>query len=92
VLFYGLGEWVTVKALADAMRAVGAVNAAQLDINWSYTRFLFFGRPSPGEPLEVTSTLIPKIKHTRQGYVSNPSERDFFYLRRIRPNSTARNP
>jgi hypothetical protein len=92
VLFYGLGEWVTVKALADAMRAAGAVNAAQLDINWSYTRFLFFGRPSPGEPLEVTSTLIPKIKHTRQGYVSNPSERDFFYLRRIRPNSTARNP
>jgi hypothetical protein len=92
VLFYGLGEWVTVKALADAMRAAGAVNAAQLDINWSYTRFLFFGRPSPGEPLEVTSTLIPKIKHTRQGYVSNPSERDFFYLRRVRPRSTARNP
>ena len=92
VLFYGLGEWVTVKALADAMRAAGAVHAAQLDINWSYTRFVFFGRPSPSEPLEVTATLIPKIKHTRQGYVSNPSERDFFYLRRIRPNSPARNP
>ena len=92
VLFYGLGEWVTVKALADVMRAAGAVNAAQLDINWSYTRFLFFGRPSPSEPLEVTSTLIPKIKHSRHGYVTNPSERDFFYLRRIRPNSPARNP
>jgi hypothetical protein len=92
VLLYGLGEWVTVKALADAMRAAGAVNAAQLDINWSYTRFLFFGRPSPGEPLEVTSTLIPKIKHTRQGYVTNPSERDFFYLRRIRPSPATRRP
>ncbi|NUQ73016.1 MAG: phosphodiester glycosidase family protein [Polyangiaceae bacterium] len=92
VLFYGLGEWVTVKALADSMRAAGAVNAAQLDINWSYTRFLFFGRPAPGDPLQVTETLIPKIKHSKQGYVTNPSERDFFYLRRIRPISPARNP
>lgn len=92
VLFYGLGEWVTVKALADAMRAAGAINAAQLDINWSYTRFLFFGRPTPGDPLQVTETLIPKIKHSKQGYVTNPSERDFFYLRRIRPSSPSRNP
>jgi len=82
VLFFGLGEWVTVKALADAMKAAGAVDAAQLDVNWSYTRFLLFGRPTPQEPLQVVSTLIPKIKHTREGYVTNPSERDFFYLKR----------
>ncbi|MCC6551912.1 MAG: phosphodiester glycosidase family protein [Polyangiaceae bacterium] len=85
VLFYGLGEWVTAKMLADAMSAAGAASAAQLDINWSYTRFLFFGRPSPAEPLQVTSTLIPKIKHTKAGYVTNPSERDFFYLKRRGP-------
>jgi hypothetical protein len=82
VLFYGLGEWVTAKAIADAMKAAGAVDAAELDINWSYTRFLFFGRPSPKEPLQVVSTLIPKTKHAREGYVKTPSERDFFYLKR----------
>jgi hypothetical protein len=82
VLFYGLGEWVTAKAIADAMKAAGAVDAAELDINWSYTRFLFFGRPSPEEPLQVLKTLIPKTKHSREGYVKKPSERDFFYLKR----------
>lgn len=82
VLFYGLGEWVTAKALADAMKAAGAVDAAELDINWSYTRFLFFGRPSPEAPLQVVSTLIPKTKHSLEGYVKKPSERDFFYLKR----------
>jgi hypothetical protein len=81
-LFYGLGEWVTARELAEAMQAAGAVDAAQLDINWSYTKFLFFGRPSPGAPLEVVSTLIPKIKHTRKGHVGTPAERDFFYLKR----------
>lgn len=90
VLFYGLGEWVTVKELAVAIKAAGAVDASQLDINWSYTRFLLFGRPSPGEPLQVTSTLVPKIKHSRQGYVSTPAERDFFYLRRLRPGSASK--
>ncbi len=90
VLLYGLGEWVTVKALAGAMKAAGAVNAAQLDINWSYTRFLLFGRPAPGGPLQVTSTLIPKIKHSRDGYVTNPSERDFFYLKRMKPAPAGR--
>lgn len=84
VLFYGVGEWVTVKLLADSMRAAGALNAAQLDINWSYTRFLFFGKPSENEPLSVVSTLIPKMKHTSRGYVESASERDFFYLKKLR--------
>lgn len=84
VLFYGVGEWVTVKLLADSMKAAGAENAAQLDINWSYTRFLFFGKPSEGEALSVASTLIPKMKHSLRGYVESASERDFFYLTKIK--------
>lgn len=84
VLFYGVGEWVTVKLLADSMKAAGAVNAAQLDINWSYTRFLFFGKASDNAPLSVQSTLIPKMKHSERGYVESASERDFFYLKKLR--------
>ena len=83
-LFYGLGEWITPKGLAAAMRAAGAVDAAELDVNWSYTRFLLYGPAKPGEAPEVTETLVPKIKHAPKGYVVKASDRDFFYLVRRR--------
>jgi hypothetical protein len=83
-LFYGLGEWITPKGLALAMRAAGAAFAAELDVNWSYTRFLLYGPAKPGEAPEVTETLVPKIKHPPRGYVVKPSDRDFFYLLRRR--------
>lgn len=84
-LFYGLGEGITPRGLAVAMRAAGAVDAAELDVNWSYTRFLLYGPTKPGETPEVTETLVPKIKHPSKGYVVKPSDRDFFYLARRRP-------
>jgi hypothetical protein len=84
VLFYGLGEWTLARDLATAMKAAGAVDVAELDINWGYTRFLMFGRRAEGAPLEVTATLVPKTKHTATGYVAKPAERDFFYLARKR--------
>lgn len=82
-LLYGLGEWVTPRAMAEAMRAAGAVDAAELDVNWSFTRFLLYG-PPPRTPPEVTETLIPKTKHFAGQYVTKPAERDFFYLARRR--------
>jgi hypothetical protein len=82
VLLYGSGEWTLPRDLAVAMRAAGAVDVAELDINYSYTKFLTFGRAEPGGRLEVTGTLVPKTKHTRFGYVEKPAERDFFYLTR----------
>ena len=82
ILFYALGEEIEPRPLAVAMASAGAVGAAELDINWSYTRFVLFGRPAPDAPLEATATLLPKISHSRFGYVSKPSGRDFFYLLR----------
>jgi hypothetical protein len=89
VAFYALGEEIEPKPLAVALAAAGAAAAAQLDINWSYTRFLLFGRPAPDAPLQVTATLIPKIEHARSGYVTKPSARDFFYLRERRDSGNA---
>lgn len=90
-LLYGLGEWITPRALAEAMRAAGAVDAAQLDVNWSFTRFLLYGKPaSPSSPPEVAETLIPKLKHAHRQYVIKPSERDFFYLaRKAQPSKSS---
>src|SRR5690606_5710474 len=81
VLLYGIGEEMGPRVLAQGMRYAGAVNAAQLDINWSWTRFLAFGQAGGGA-LEVTSTLIPEMVHQQRGYVDKPAARDFFYLLR----------
>ncbi len=82
VLFYGMGTEVGPQLLAEGMKTAGAVSAAQLDINWSWTRFLLFGQPKTDTRLQVTSTLIPKMVHGRFGYVTKSAARDFFYIMR----------
>lgn len=86
-LFYALGEAMTARALARAMRAVGAESAAQLDVNYSYPRFLFFDRAAGEEMPHVSGTIIPDIKHHKSEYVGAPEIRDFFYVTRRRPAS-----
>lgn len=80
VLFYAIGEEASPRWLAEALRVAGATSAAQLDINWYWTRFLLFGTENGA--LQVTSTLIPKMEHLRTEYVERASSRDFFYLTR----------
>jgi hypothetical protein len=82
ILFFGLGEWVLPKDIALSMKLAGAVAAAELDINWSYTRFNFYGRKSEAEPLQVVGTLIPQLVHTQRAYLSDIASRDFFYIRK----------
>lgn len=84
VLFYAIGEEASPRWLAEALRAAGAAFAAELDINWYWTRFLLFGTESGS--LHVTSTLIPKMEHLRTEYVERASSRDFFYVTRRRPS------
>jgi hypothetical protein len=87
VLFYGLGEAVTAESLARGMRAAGVDDAAQLDVNYSYPRFLFFEKAEGTTPPHVTSALIPGIKYQKAEYTAGPELRDFFYLTRRRPTS-----
>jgi hypothetical protein len=87
VLFYALGEAMTAQALAHAMRAVGAFDAAQLDVNYSYPRFLFFERATGDDLPKVGSSIIPGIKYQKTEYVGGPELRDFFYITRKRPTS-----
>ena len=69
------------------MRAVGAENAAQLDVNYSYPRFLFFDKAEGSEPPKVSSAIIPGIKYQKTEYTGGSEVRDFFYLTRKRPAS-----
>ncbi|WP_235879716.1 phosphodiester glycosidase family protein [Polyangium aurulentum] len=78
-LFYGIGEAVTAQSLARAMKAAGAQDAAQLDVNYAYPRFLLFDHP-PGTERKAVSSLVPRIDYRSHDYVREPSPRDFFYV------------
>src|SRR5258706_5988582 len=78
VLFLGIGEWVLPREIAQSMKLAGATSVAELDINWSFTRFNFYGKKDG--TLQVTSTLIPKLVHTKKSYVGEAAERDLFYI------------
>ncbi|MBN4059272.1 hypothetical protein JYT22_01310 [Endomicrobium sp. AH-315-J14] len=79
-LIYAFGDWVTATDLARALKAAGVQSAAQLDINWKYTRFYLFHRPGEDGAPEIRETLIPKTKFHRKRYTYKPSYRDFFYV------------
>ena len=80
VLYYGIGESMTAQAMARGMKAAGAHAAAELDVNYSYPRFLFYERPDAAKPPIATSCLIPHVEYTKWHYVQQGSPRDFFYL------------
>jgi hypothetical protein len=80
ILLVGMGEWVEPREIALSMKTAGAESAAELDINWSYTRFNFYGKVAGR--LQVTGTLIPKLVHTKNSYIGEVAARDFFYVRR----------
>jgi hypothetical protein len=81
-LYYGIGDAMTAQSLARGMKAAGAHAAAELDVNYSYPRFLLYTR-TEGAPPRATSSIIPGVDFTKDQYVA-PSPRDFFYLTRER--------
>lgn len=80
VLYFAISDYSTAEWLADGLAAAGITAAAQLDINYSYTRFIVYERGGPGD-LRATSPLLKDLKAPRNEYWKEPSERDFFYLR-----------
>lgn len=79
-LFYGLGREMEADVLAAGMAHVGARYAAQLDINWNWTR-LFLFRPGT-TPTEVSGSLVKDMARDKGEYVTRPGKRGFFYLLR----------
>ncbi len=77
-LFFGMGDSLTARSLADGMKAAGAHDAAQLDVNHVFPRFVFFGDVADG--LEAVEPLCPGFSFSPGDYVKTPMPRDFFYL------------
>jgi len=79
-LFYAVGLETSPRLLAEGLRAAGAEHAAELDINWNWTRFLLFDKNAEG--VRRVSKSLVEVDHSPRVYVERPSERDFFYVLR----------
>ena len=77
-LIYAAGEDQTVKSLAGALVAAGAVRAMELDINSYWDTFNSYAAPGAGQP----TPLLPGMARPATRYLT-PDDRDFFavYLR-----------
>jgi hypothetical protein len=81
-LYSGIGDHVTARALAHGMQHVGAESVAQLDVNWSYPKFVIYQpREKGSNELEATK-LCDGFEFKDDEFLGEPSLRDFFYLTR----------
>jgi len=79
VLFVGISNSTTAEALARGMQHAGAHSVAQLDVNYSFPRFLFYAHTSSGVE---TLPLAEGFVYSEGQYVEGRAPRDFFYLTR----------
>ncbi len=77
VLYSGIGDHVNARAMAVAMKHAGANHVAQLDVNWSYPKFVLFERSGAG--LKARK-LCDGFEFSDSEYIGTPGARDFFYL------------
>jgi hypothetical protein len=80
-LFFGMGDSLTARTLADGMMAAGAHDVAQLDVNHVFPRFVFFERRA-GTGVVAGTPLCGGFSFSPSDYVRSPMLRDFFYVTR----------
>jgi hypothetical protein len=80
VLYVGISNNTTARALAEGMHHVGAVDIAQLDVNWSYPKFLLYAKNDKGDL--VAQAPVDGFEYHPGEYVSKSAFRDFFYITR----------
>ncbi|HVY31952.1 MAG TPA: hypothetical protein VHB79_35700 [Polyangiaceae bacterium] len=78
LLFVGVSNDTTARAIADAMHHAGASDVAQLDVNWSYPKFLVFPRGPDGQRRALG--LFSGFVFRPDDYLTRASTRDFFYV------------
>jgi hypothetical protein len=78
-LFVGISNSTTARALALGMQQAGAVTVAQLDVNFSFPRFLVYEDAPSGTELTAIGA-VKGLLYTPDEYVGHASSRDFFYV------------
>lgn len=83
ILFVGVSNHTTARAMADGMQHAGASDVAQLDVNWSFPKIVLFRQGEKGR-LEAESAFKGFIVDKKE-LLYTASRRDFFYVHRQRP-------
>ncbi|MBW2523037.1 MAG: hypothetical protein JRI23_02620 [Deltaproteobacteria bacterium] len=85
VLYVGIGDHTTAQSIAHAMHHAGAAHVAQLDVNFSYPKFVTY-EVSKSDPQKLIAVpLTEHFEYTEDEYIRARSHRDFFYLVRREP-------
>jgi hypothetical protein len=78
-LYVGISNHTTAPVMARGMHHAGAATIAQLDINFSYPKFVTF-RESAASKLKVAVPLADGFEYSEHEYLRKASLRDFFYV------------
>src|SRR5262249_49347371 len=78
ILYMGVSNATTARAIALGMQHAGATDVAQLDINWSYPHFIMFRAPKNGS--RAGYSLFDGFAYEENEYMTRASARDFFYV------------
>jgi hypothetical protein len=81
VLYVSMTNHSTARVLADGMHHCGAIDVAQLDVNWSYPKFVTF-EATDGGPQRNAVALADGFEYSPDEYIRKKQRRDFFYLMR----------
>lgn len=76
-LYSGIGDHTDARSIALAMKHAGAAHVAQLDVNWSYPKFVLY---EPSRSGLVAKKLCEGFELSEVEYIRRPADRDFFYL------------
>lgn len=85
ILYVAITNHTTARVLADGMRHAGAVDIAQLDVNWSYPKFVLFESKGKAENRKAVA-LASGFEFSEDEYIRTRARRDFFYL--VRKSAT----
>ena len=80
-MFVGISNHTTARVMAEGMQHAGAVQVAQLDVNWSYPKFVLYEPKGKGGSL-IAIALAEGFEFSKDEYIRSRSMRDFFYLTR----------
>jgi len=78
-LFVGISNSTTARALALGMQHVGARDVAQLDVNFSFPRFLLYREGEKSGALNAVGA-VRGLLYQPDEYLGHASTRDFFYV------------
>ncbi len=77
-LYMAISNNTTASAIADGVHHAGAASVAQLDVNFSYPKFVLFETNGGSERQAVA--LADGFEFSTDEFIRQPSRRDFFYV------------